>query len=215
MRSASRADLVEIGRDEKDRGAGLFQRREAPVNEVARRDIDASRRLTDDQAQRAAPHLAGADELLLVASRQVCGRRFGIRRAHIVLFHRPPRRLGQRAWCGNPAACERWSALVAENKVFFAGEFGDQCHAEPVFGDMGEPEPAPSLGIEGRRLVPGDAQRTARRDHAGNRRQELGLAVSRHAGDPDDLAGADREVTSCSPGLSAPPAPGRRGINWR
>ena len=38
------------------------------MNEVARRDIDAARRLADDQAQRAAPHLAGADELLLVAA---------------------------------------------------------------------------------------------------------------------------------------------------
>jgi hypothetical protein len=37
MRSAS-ANLVEIGRNEEDRGTRLLQRQEPPMNEVARRD---------------------------------------------------------------------------------------------------------------------------------------------------------------------------------
>jgi len=47
--------------------------------------------------------------------------------------------------------------------------------------------------------VPGNTQGTLHRDHAGNRRQELGLAVSRHAGDPNDLTGADRKADIVQP----------------
>jgi hypothetical protein len=56
---------------------------------------------------------------------------------------------------------------------------------------MGEPERAPGIDIESRRLMTGDAQGSAHRNHAGNPCQELGLAISGHPGDPDDLARSD------------------------
>ena len=76
------------------------------MNEVARRNIDPTRRLTDDQANRATSHLAGTDELLLVTARQSSGRRLGLERSYVVLFHAPPCRLGNRSRCGKPTACK-------------------------------------------------------------------------------------------------------------
>jgi hypothetical protein len=50
-----------------------------------------------------------------------------------------------------------------------------------------------------RRLAFRDAQRAAHRDHAGERGQQLGMAVPRYAGDPDDLARADRKADIAQP----------------
>ena len=127
------------------------------MNEVARHDIDASRWLAHDQTERLAPHLAGADELLLVAARQGPGRRLGLGRSHVVLFHAPPRRLGNRPRCGQPAAGKGGPSLVAEDRVFLGGKLGNQRHAEAILGDMGEPERAPGIDNERGRLMPGDA----------------------------------------------------------
>jgi hypothetical protein len=86
---------------------------------------------------------------------------------------------------------QRGLSLIAEDRVFFGAKFGNQRHAEAILGYMGEPERAPGIDIESRRLMTGDAQRSAHRNHAGNRCQELGLAISGHPGDPDDLARSD------------------------
>ena len=86
---------------------------------------------------------------------------------------------------------QRGLSLIAEDRVFFGAKFGNQRHAEAILGYMGEPKRAPGIDIESRRLMTGDAQRSAHRNHAGNRCQELGLAISGHPGDPDDLARSD------------------------
>src|SRR5260370_1509784 len=143
-----RADLVEIGRDEEDRHPRSFQRDESLVNKVARPDIEARGRLTNNQAERAVVRFAGADELLLVAAGQGAGRYRRLFRTHVIVPHEPPRRRGDRRWRREPAARKRRFALVAENGVLRCAEFGDQCHAAAIFGDMGEPESAPDRDIE-------------------------------------------------------------------
>ena len=73
MRSRERADFVELDRDEEDRLARVAHLDDLVVDELDGADVDAARRLADDQHVGIALHLAGEDDLLLVAAGEVGG----------------------------------------------------------------------------------------------------------------------------------------------
>ena len=76
-----RADLVELDRDQQDRLAARRAWRSAAVDELDRADIDAARRLADEEHAGILLHLAREHDLLLVAagesSRSSAGSRAG------------------------------------------------------------------------------------------------------------------------------------------
>ena len=68
-----RADFVELDRDEEDRLPRVAHLDDLVVDELDGADVDAARRLADDQHFGIALHLAGEDDLLLVAAGEVGG----------------------------------------------------------------------------------------------------------------------------------------------
>ena len=78
-----RLDLVELDRDEQDRLAAVAQRDDLLVDELDGADVDAAGRLADQQHLGVALHLAGDDDLLLVAAGEVGGLQVAGRRADV------------------------------------------------------------------------------------------------------------------------------------
>ena len=66
-----REDLLELERDEQDRPALVALLDQATVDELDRADVEPARRLGGDEHARIAVDLAGEDDLLLVAAREV------------------------------------------------------------------------------------------------------------------------------------------------
>src|SRR5688572_9178278 len=65
-----RQDLVELGRDQEHGGPGVARLDDPPVDELDRPDVDAAGGLRRHEQARPERHLAGDDDLLLVATRQ-------------------------------------------------------------------------------------------------------------------------------------------------
>ena len=61
-------DLVELGRDEEDGGPGVALLDDPAVDELDAPDVEAARRLVEDEQAKVAIELAGHDDLLLVAA---------------------------------------------------------------------------------------------------------------------------------------------------
>ena len=89
-----RADFVELDRDQQDGLAGIAHLDDLVVDELDGADIDAARRLADDQHVGIALHLAGQNDLLLVAAGEIGGLEIDIGRADVELLDMalPPRR---------------------------------------------------------------------------------------------------------------------------
>ena len=166
------------------------------VDEFDGADIDAARRLADDQHLRIALDLAGHDDLLLVAAGEIGGLQPGVRRADVVfldLLRRHPCAMASRS--RKRAAAVFRIAVVAEDRVLVFLELQDQAHVVAVLRNMGEAELAQSApdrpcrsACRAGRISPG-----RRLADAGDRFEQFGLAVAGDAGDADDLAGADVE----------------------
>ena len=86
MRSDERADLVELDRDQQHRLAAVAHVDQPPVDELDGADIDAARRLADDQHARVLLHLARQHDLLLVAAGEIGGLQPRIGRPDVVEF---------------------------------------------------------------------------------------------------------------------------------
>ena len=162
-------------------------------------DIDAAGRLTDQEHVRAAAHLAADHDLLLVAAGEMRRAQPGQRRAHVEILHDAPdachdgRAVRQRASVVAPVP------VVAEDAALGGFEGGDEAHALAVFRDVAQAHPPHRLHrpgmAAGRRGLPPDPDRAPLvREDAGERLQELGLAVAGDARDTQDLAGADGEA---------------------
>ena len=91
-----RLDLVELDRDEQDRLAAVAQRDDLLVDELDGADVDAARRLADQQHLGVALHLAGDDDLLLVAAGEVGGLEVAGRRADVEPLDARPRQVADR-----------------------------------------------------------------------------------------------------------------------
>ena len=78
-----REDLVEFDRDQEHRLAGVALGDDALVDEFDRADVDAARRLPDEQDFRIALDLAREHDLLLVAAGEIGGLEQGRRRPDV------------------------------------------------------------------------------------------------------------------------------------
>src|SRR3546814_16951084 len=94
-----RTDLVQFDGDQENGLAGIPCLDDAPVDEFDRTDIDAARRLPDDQELRVPLDLARDDDLLLVAAGE-------IRRLHPRIGSSEERRVGKE---GVRTCSTRWS----------------------------------------------------------------------------------------------------------
>ena len=143
MRSASDQDLVELDRDQQDRLAGVAQRDEPAVDELDGADIDAARRLADEQQLGIALDLARQHDLLLVAAGEVGGLQPRIRRPHVVsasICRWQRSRTLRRGPAGRPVIGR--IVVVAEDRRFrCARRRSTRPIALAVLRHMGEPAP--------------------------------------------------------------------------
>ncbi len=84
-------------------------------------------------------------------------------------------------------------AVIAENDVLAGIERGDDAETMPVLRHMGELVGAGFRRIAGEKPAVEENLARHHRPDAGDRFEELALAVAGNAGDADDLAGADDE----------------------
>ena len=78
-------DLVELGGDQQDGGAGVALGDGLAMDELDAADVQAARRLVEDQQLQLAPELARDDDLLLVAAGEGAGGAVGRRRPDVEL----------------------------------------------------------------------------------------------------------------------------------
>ena len=143
-----RLDLVELDRDEQDRLAAVAQRHDLVVDELDRPDVDAAGRLADQQHLRVALHLAGDDDLLLVAAGEVGGLEVAGRRADVEALDRGAREVADRGAVEREGrALEALLALVAEAGVLPLGEGHDEAAPVPVLRHVGDARVAAVVGV--------------------------------------------------------------------
>ena len=203
-------DLVELGRDEQDGRSGVALLDRLAVDELDAADVEAARRLVEDEQLQVAVELARDDDLLLVPARQraradprptASGRRTSSIAARAALVDRV-------VVAQDPAGVRR--AVVARS--------GRGCRrprtagrARTGGGRPGRRRRQPRSSRAGWRPVtslPSSATVPAGRlAQADDRLDELVLAVAGHAGDAEDLAGPDLEVDA----RGRPRCRGRRG----
>ena len=144
-----REDLVELDRDQQDRLAGVAQRDEAAVDELDRADVDAARRLADEQHLRVALDLARQHDLLLVAAGEFGGLQPRRRRADVVALH-----LARRGRATIAAMIEERAVAEGAGRRDSRGsrsrrprKDGTSPHAQPVLRHVQQPEPPQLMRI--------------------------------------------------------------------
>ena len=163
-----RHDLVELDRDEQDRVAGVAQRDEPAVDELDRADVDAARRLADQQHLR-----VRARSRARARSSAGCRRRTSTScsarraRAHVVVLHL--RRACRRS---TAAAVEQRArpvarlVVVAEDGALAGREGRHEAHALAVLRHVQQAEPAQRVRDRAparRAALPVEADRARRR----------------------------------------------------
>ena len=176
------------------------------MDELDGADVDAARRLADEEHARVDVDFAGEHEFLLVAAREGGEAEAGQRGAHVMGGHLA------RAGGADGGAIEETAAIavgpvvVAEDRVVLGGETRDDAHPQAVFGHVRETECAALTRTEvlAHEVVLLQDDRSARgKPDTGEGFEQLGLAVAGHAGDTHDLAGADREAHALHAGDAA------------
>src|SRR6478736_6247032 len=184
-----REHLLELERDEEDRSSLVAFLDQAAVDEFDRADVEPSRRLSGDQDLRVAVDLTREHDLLLVAAGQAPGARRGTAPAHVELPDQRARPLNQPAG-EEPAEARRGGrAVVVEREVLCDRVLEHEPPPLAVLGDVTEA----GLEVAVRRLrgdvLAADADRPRfDRVQAGDRVDQLGLAVPVDPRDADDLA---------------------------
>ena len=160
-----------------------------------RADVEAARRLCGDQDVRVARHLAGDDDLLLVAARKRAAGSLRAPATNVEVLDQLCRALEQSLRIEPARLRGRRVAVVVQRDVLRDRELEHEAAALPVFRDV------PHAGVQHfprgrivRRVLPGDHDpSTGQPPQARERVDQLGLAVPVHAGDRENLAGADVE----------------------
>ncbi len=180
-----RHHLVEFDRDQQDRAAGITDRDELAMDELDRADIDAARRLSDQQHARRGRDLARQHELLLVAAGEVGAAQRRTARADVELLHQPGAMVGDRAMMLQQRATERRIVVIAEHRGLVRGECADQTAAQPILRHMRDAEPAHRRRIGGpqrRDLAPADREAACGgRPYSGEHIEQFALPVARNA----------------------------------
>ena len=188
-----RADLLQLERDEQHAAAGVALLEQPPVDELDRADVEPARRLRGDRDLRLLGELARDDDLLLVAARQRAGRVSGS----------PPRT----SYCSSSgSACcsirfgeSRPKRLSGARRYSRSARFSasEKSSTRPRRWRSSAMWPTPAASAP-RTPVPVMSRPPTRTwpacagAQAGDRLDELGLAVAVDARDADDLARARR-----------------------
>ncbi len=143
-----RQDLVQLDGDQQDRLALIAQGDDLLVDEFDRADIDAARRLADQQQVGVALDLAGQHDFLLVAARKILGRQAsgwaGARRSAPSCARDRPSDGGVVHQAAVLLVLR--VVVIAEGHVFPGLEIHDQTFALAVLGHMGDAAGAPASG---------------------------------------------------------------------
>src|SRR6185369_17225099 len=192
--------LVELLADDEHRAAGVAQREQLAPDLRRGADVDAPGRLRDDEQLRLGVDLAADDELLQVAAREALRRRARAACLDVEALDQGSR---ERLDVADPQPAARADRTRArEQRVLRQRQRRHGTAAEPLLGDEVQPVAAAPARRRARDVVLEQADRSRRRTPvlARDRRHQLLLAVARHAGDADDLAGADVERDAFEPG---------------
>ena len=187
-----RAHLLELQRDEQDAAARVALGDQAAVDELDRADVQAARGLRGDEHARVARDLARDDALLLVAARQRRGQRCRAAAAHVVLLDEAGGAVAH-AVDQQPAVPRQLGRVVlAQREVLRQGEVQDEAAALAVLGDVRDAvaDHAARAGV-GQLVAADDDRARVDRPQAGDRLDELALAVAVDAGQGHDLARTD------------------------
>ncbi len=187
--------LVQFLGDDQQAGAGIAQTDQRLSDPRRRADVHSPGRLGGHQQLRAAGQLASDDEFLQVAARQAARHGPGAARLDVEVGDDGRGSLAEDPVTDQPGA-EQCAVGVRQQQVAIEAEVRDGSRAESFLGDIGQAQCATDLDRCIAHGAPGDADRVARRAAvlADDRGQQFALAVSRDAGDTDDLAAAHGEV---------------------
>ena len=195
MRSDERQHLVELGRDQKDRHAGVAPPQKLAVHLLDGPDVDAPGRLADQQDRRLLRESAGENELLRVAAGQLPGRCLNRRSANIEGLDQLPGVALDGGTIEDAGTAEGRPVEALEHEVVGDGEIAQERPAIPVGSDVAEPGGEPVARRRARHIAPGEQDATAsRRAQPGDCFLELALPVAIDACDPDDLAGVNHQI---------------------
>ncbi len=186
--------LLEVLADHDHAAAARAEPEQLVVDEGARRDVEAARRLRGDQHQGLERELAGEQRLLQVAARERAGARLRPGRADRELLDLGGDEAPRRAVVEDAAAAERALADAGEDHAVGERQRPEQAGAEAVLGHVRDAEPAHRAGAARGDRPAGDLDPPARgRERAADHLGELALAVARDADDAEDLAAAHGE----------------------
>src|SRR3990170_6953472 len=146
------------------------------------------------ERERIARPLPRDDEFLLVPARERRRFRLGPAPANVELVDEPARPFGDAPQAEPAEAGVLRLADVGEDEVLGQGEVEHETVALAILRDVPEPGVQRSARARVRHVLPGDDDAAPRRmADAGNRVDELRLAVAVDPGDADDLAAAHLE----------------------
>jgi hypothetical protein len=196
-----RAHFFQFDRHQQDGHAGVAQRSQLAVDALDGADVDAAGGLAHQHQGRLRQHFARDHHLLLVAAREQADMQVVVVGADVEILHqrRAARRDGLEGEQA-PAAFE--FVLVAEDGVVHDREILDHAVAQAVFRNVGDAQVADgarqAVGVR----AAGERQRLAlevhlarrRQAHAGQDLHQFALTIAGHAGNRDDLAGAQHEA---------------------
>ena len=187
-------DLVELGRHQQHGRPGVAHLDDATVDELDRPDVEPAGGLGDDEQPGLARQLAGDDDLLLVAPGQRGDRGVDARRAHVVALHQLGRLLVDLAGLADEPAGERLVAVGVEHQVVGHRERLDDTVLVAILGNVPD---AHLVDLPGAGVGEVDAvERHLAVDlgpHAGDRLDQLALAVALDPRHPEDLTRAHLE----------------------
>src|SRR2546426_8624076 len=190
--------LVELRRDEEDRGAAIASGDHLLVDELDAADVEASGWLVEHQQLHVLTELPGDDHLLLVATGQRPRESLRAGRADVELLHEADRVLCDRAEVANDsseAAGERRVRVSRERQVVVYGIREHEAEAVTVRGHEGHASVPALLHRRPGQVKTAEPDRASgRAAKAHERLDDLVLAVAGHPGDPDDLPGTNDEV---------------------
>ena len=170
---------------------------EPAVDELDRADVEAARRLRGDQHRRVAVDLAGEHDLLLVAAGERAGARRRAAAAHVELLEQPR----ARARSGGPGRASRTASRARRGSR--AARCSRRARSRGRARGAGGPRGCGRRPRRASSRALACVERPCRRrvtvpladaPQAGDRVDQLGLAVAVDAGDPDDLARAHLEA---------------------
>ena len=192
---ADQQHLVEVVGDQQHRATAVASGQEGRLHVLGGVDVEATRRVHRDERCLGHERLAVDDQPLLVPAGEDARHRDERRRLDTRSVDQSPSELDDRRALQHERSGQVGAAIVAEDGVVTNGGRADESGADAVLGDVADS----GVGEAPRRCVreplPGhDDVPVVDSAQPGENFRQLGLAVARHAGDPQDLATSNRQA---------------------